>query len=181
MKFFLYILVCIVSGLFQTLVRPHIPEYLAFYDPLLIFIIYLGNKSSFLEGCIFSMVFGLFMDGLTSGGIGFYLASYTWFFFAVRGVGTYLRFGSSFIIILMVFIGILIQNGVFFLPEIIKGQDSLIGVSRLPFIKAQILWALFTSSVLFSFFSKLMTRYTEHTRSAFGTESDSQHPELIRE
>lgn len=180
MKFFLYIAVCIVSGLFQTLVRPHILEYLAFYDPLLIFIIYLANKSTFFEGCIFSIIFGLFMDGLSNGGIGFYLASYIWFFFAVRGIGIYLRFGSSFIIILMVFIGILIQNGVFFLPEIIKGQEPLLGVSRLPFIKAQIVWALFTSSFIFSFFSKIMTRYTGHARSTFGTDSDSQHPELIR-
>lgn len=180
MKLFLYIAVCIVSALFQTLVRPHIPEYLAFYDPLLVFIIYLGQKSNFLEGCIFSILSGLFMDGLSSGGVGFYFASYTWFFFAVRWIGMYLRFGSAFIVILVAFIGIMIQNFVFLLPEIIKSQEFLPGSARLSFIKAQMIWALFTSAFVFSLFSKFMTRYASQSKAAFGVGADSDKPELIR-
>nr|WP_027359704.1 hypothetical protein [Desulforegula conservatrix] len=180
MNIFLYISICIVSGLFQTIVRPHVPEYLAFYDPLLIFIIYLGQKSNFWEGCIFSILSGLFMDGLSSGGIGFFLAAYIWFFFSVRWIGMYFRFGSVFIVIIVAFIGIAIQNFVFLLPEIIENQNLFLGSSRISFIKAQMMWALFTSAFVFSLIAKFMTRYAGQSKSAFGADADSDKPELIR-
>lgn len=180
MKIFLYVSVCILCALFQTLLRPHIPIQFSFYDPVLIFVLFLAQKSGLIEGFVFTIISGLFMDGLSNGGIGFYLSSYIWFYFLVRLIGVYLRFESPLITIFLLFMGILIQNAVFFLPEVVRHHSYSLGETRVVFIRSQLIWALMTGVWFFNSFSRFLIRRLGKPGSVFGESGKSDDSDLIR-
>ena len=180
MKIFLYFSVCIISALFQTVIRPSVPIEFSFYDPLLIFILFLSQKSGLIEGLAMTMLAGLFMDGLSSGGIGFYFSSYAWFFFVVRLIGLYLRFESPLVTVFLLFTGILLQNAVFFIPEFVEKHVYALDESMASLIRSQLIWALLTGVWLFNSLSKFLTRLTGKAKSMLGESGNSDDSDLIR-
>lgn len=180
MKYFVYFVSFLTSALFQTVINPHLPPQFVFYDPFIVMVLYFAGKERFYEGCIFSILAGLLMDGVSGGGIGFFFASYIWFFFIARWIGMYLRFGNGVIIVLTSIIGVLVQNFVFFLPEIIRENRFLPSDFNLQFIRAQLVWAVFTSYGLYSLFSGAMDRFAGRSRTLFGSRRELDNQELIR-
>lgn len=159
MKFFIYISVCLAAAFVQTVLLPQVPSGMIFYDPLLVFVLCTAKKTGMIEGCLFSIFSGLYMDGLSSGGIGFFLASYVWFYFTVRLAGIYFRIESPLVTVMLLVIGIIIQNTVFYLPEFAGGRLFLVDRTAIVIIRSQTLWAILTGFPLYGFFAKIFDKY----------------------
>lgn len=158
MKLLIYITVCIATVFFRTVFLCKFPPSMSFYDPLLVFILCTVKKSGAVEGCLFSILAGLYTDGLSNGGTGFFLASYVWFFLTARLAGMYFRIESPLITAMLLISGVLIQNMVFCLPELMNIHDFLIEGSAIKIIRGQSVWMILTGIPLYNFFSAFMNR-----------------------
>jgi rod shape-determining protein MreD len=144
MIYILYACFSVFLVVLKTAVLGHFPLFRDFYDILLPVVLYLGLFRPVTEGLPLVLFCGFCMDSLTGGPFGIYISVYFWLFIAAKGLIQFFHAQSILIKPFIVFIGVVIENLMFFgLLTVFNGN----GVPPESFVQsavAQSLWAFFT-------------------------------------
>ena len=154
MTYFFYICVCLCLVIFQTTIIPHISLFSNFYDPLILFISYLGLFRTPRESILFILVLGFLMDNLSGGPFGLYLTTYFWLFIAVKIVIQYVHV-NNILLLFIVAVGVLMENIIFIAGVSMSGPDSQFFAITIRTFIFQILWAGCTGFFFITFFNHI--------------------------
>lgn len=83
------------------------------FDMLMPLVAYLSVCRPVPESVALAVVFGAGMDALSGGPFGFYIVTYVWLFFGVRGSMKFLDAGSYFLFPLILMAGMVMENLLF--------------------------------------------------------------------
>lgn len=148
MHYLLFLVFSVFLMVVQTVVLPEISGTLRLYDLVIPLTVYFSLYRPFREGLPIMLLTGIMMDMLSAAPIGIYLTVYLWLFVAFRQTWRVVRIRQSRLFPLVVAIGVLFENVVFWIvislqngvPEFFPGAVKTIG--------AQLLWAGVTSPLM---------------------------------
>ena len=117
MTFFFHILVSIAIIIFKTAIFPFLPVFNVLFDFFIPVVIYMGLFRSIRESIPSLLIQGIVMDSLSGAPFGIYLSCYLWLFAAVYWFKGFLHIHNYILLALIVFLGVLIQNGILILMD----------------------------------------------------------------
>ena len=164
MAYFFHFIICFFLVILQTTVMPYFSLFDGFYDLLFPFIVFLSLFRSSREGIPVILFFGFVMDTLSGGPFGLYLTTYLWLFVGVRWITSFLDVGDSILLLLVVAVGVLIQNLIFVAAITIFSPLTPAISQTMNTIAVQLLWAIFTGPVLLLFFNYSHNKWDKWTR-----------------
>jgi len=159
MSYFFNISACLFLVILQTTIMPYLPLLDQFYDLLIPFIVYLSLSSPVRESLPFVLFLGFIMDNLSGGPLGLYLTTYFWLYVGVIGITMFIQVGNRLLIITLI-----VASGVLFENLILLGAFAILGLRQqfagdaLEIVAVQVLWAIFTGSLLLLFFRNAQSR-----------------------
>lgn len=116
MAYLFYLIISIVLIIVQTSVFPLLAPTIAFYDLMLLFVIYLATYKEVKEGLPVVIAVSLVMDSLSGAPAGLYITAYLWIYFGVRQLGGFLDSGSFVLLPVAVAGGVFLENVFYVLP-----------------------------------------------------------------
>ena len=159
MSYFFNISACLFLVILQTTIMPYLPLLDQFYDLLIPFIVYLSLSRPVRESLPFVLFLGFIMDNLSGGPLGLYLTTYFWLYVGVIGITMFIQVGNRLLIItLIVASGVLFENLILLGTFAILGSRQQFAGDALEIVAVQVLWAIFTGSLLLLFFRNAQSR-----------------------
>ena len=159
MSYFFHISACLCLVILQTTIMPYLPLLDKFYDLLIPFIVYLSLSRPVRESLPFVLFLGFIMDNLSGGPFGLYLTTYFWLYAGVKGITAFIQVGNRLLIItLIVASGVLFENLIFLGAFAILGSRQQFAGGAFEIVTVQVLWAIFTGSLLLLFFRNAQSR-----------------------
>jgi cell shape-determining protein MreD len=159
MSYFFNISACLFLVILQTTIMPYLPVLDQFYDLLIPFIVYLSLSRPVRESLPFVLFLGFIMDNLSGGPLGLYLTTYFWLYVGVIGITMFIQVGNRLLIItLIVASGVLFENLILLGTFAILGSRQQFAGDALEIVAVQVLWAIFTGSLLLLFFRNAQSR-----------------------
>jgi rod shape-determining protein MreD len=138
---------------------PYLPLLDKFYDLLIPFIVYLSLSRLVRESLPFVLFLGFIMDNLSGGPFGLYLTTYFWLYVGVKGITAFIQVGNRLLIItFIVASGVLFENLILLGAFAILGSRQQFAGGALEIVAVQVLWAVFTGSLLLLFFRNAQSR-----------------------
>jgi len=119
------------------------------YDLLVPFIIYLGLFRPTRESIFVILFIGFLIDSLSGGLFGLYITTYFWLFIGVQWLRKNFQVENSLLFLVIVAIGVLVENCIFIAIPSILGPTSQLSKAEIKIILWQVLWALFTGPIFF--------------------------------
>jgi cell shape-determining protein MreD len=160
MSYFFHISACLFLVILQTTIMPYLPLLDKFYDLLIPFIVYLSLSRPVRESLPFVLFLGFIMDNLSGGPLWLYLTTYFWLYVGVKGITTFIQVGNRFLIItLIVASGVLFENLILWGAFAILGSRQHFAGDVLEIVAVQVLWAIFTGSLLLLCFRNAQSRF----------------------
>ena len=99
------------------------------------------------------------MDNLSGGPFGLYLTTYFWLYVGVKGITTFIQVGNRLLIITFIIAaGVLFENLVLLGAFAILGSRQQFAGGAFEIVAVQIVWAIFTGSLLLLFFRNAQNR-----------------------
>jgi cell shape-determining protein MreD len=138
-------------AVFNTTVVVHLPLFYGFYDPLLLFVIYLGFYRSIRESLLFIILFGIVMDAISGGPFGLYATSYIWLYIFVIWLTRFMRVTNSMILPGVVICSVIIQNMIFLGSMTLLDPNVSIPSFSFKIVILQIVWGIFTGPIFIIF------------------------------
>lgn len=124
-----------------------------FYDLLFPYIVFLSLFRPLRESIPVVIVFGFVMDTLSGGPFGLYLTTYLWLLVGVKWLTSFLDVNDSVLLLIIVALGVLIQNLIFIAAIIMFSSLALSFSLAVNTIAVQLLWATITGPILLLFFN----------------------------
>ncbi|MFC1858461.1 hypothetical protein ACFL9U_10635 [Thermodesulfobacteriota bacterium] len=149
----LYIFHCLWLIILQAAVLPHFSSLSGFYDLLLTLIIYLGLSRSVRDSVPVIFFAGFVMDNLSGGPFGVYLTTYFWMFATIKWLIKYFQAHNRALWLLIVAIGVLVENLIFFVPRAILQAEDWVPIFSMNILMPQFFWAILTGPLFLLFFS----------------------------
>ena len=159
MSYFFNISASLLFVILQTTIMPYLPLLDKFYDLLIPFIDSLSLSRPVRESLPFVLFLGFIMDNLSGGPFGLYLTTYFWLYIGVIGITTFIQVGNRLLIItLIVAGGVLFENLILLGAFAILGSRQQVAGDALEIVAVQVLWAIFTGSLVLLFLRKAQRR-----------------------
>jgi cell shape-determining protein MreD len=174
MSYFFNISACLFLLILQTAVVPVLPLLDRFYDLMIPFVVYLGLTRPVRESLPFVLLLGFIMDNLSGSPVGLYLTTYLWLFVGVKGITKVLQVGNRlFIIMLIVAVGVLVENLIFLGTLTILGPDQQLAGDAAKTITVQVLWAIWTGPVFLMIFRNVQNKLDLGFKAIYARKSDA--------
>ena len=174
MSYFFNIIACLFLVILQTTVMPYLPLLRSFYDPLILFIVFLGLSRPVRESLPFVLFLGFIMDNLSGSPFGLYLTAYFWIFAGVKGITRLLQVGNRlFIITLIVAACVLIENLIFLGTLTILGPDQQLAGNAAKTVTIQVLWAIWTGPIFLLVLKDVQNRLEAGFKAIYARKGDS--------
>lgn len=148
MTFFFYIGIGLGLMILQTSLLPRLAFIGHFFDLLVPLVIYLAAFRPLHESLIFTLFLGLLADNLSGGPFGLYLTAYVWLFVGVRMAATVVRAENPFLLVLIILLGVVLQNLIFYGGLVLFGSGPPEAGVALRVVSEQVGWVLLTGPVL---------------------------------
>jgi rod shape-determining protein MreD len=166
MTYFYYTGIGLGLIILQTSVLPHLPFIGYFFDLLLPLVIFLAAFRPLNESLTFTLFLGLLADNLSGGPFGLYLTVYVWLFIGVRMAATVVRAENPFLLVLIILIGVVLQNLTFYGVLAVFGPGPPLAGAALRVVSEQIGWVLLTGPVLAALMRQAHRHMTRRTKRA---------------
>lgn len=148
MRYLFYFIVSLFLVVLKTSVFAWFPLLDHIYDPLIIFVLFLGLNRPVGESLIFVIVSGLIMDDLSGGTFGLYTTTYFWLFAIVRILILYLRATSVLLLAALSAFGVFLENLIVFLTAVFLQTGSHFYAAVADIFLSQVVWAVITGPFL---------------------------------
>jgi cell shape-determining protein MreD len=103
-------LVIIIFLLFQTSIAPNFRDFFDFFNLMSFFVVYLALYRPSQEIILFVVLTGILVDSVSGCPFGLYITIYIWVSIGIRCVLKYLHKGNMFLIPMIIFGVILVEN-----------------------------------------------------------------------
>lgn len=165
MIYLFYIMVFLGVAVFNTTMVAHLPFFYGFYDPLLMFVIYIGFYRSIRESLLFIILFGIAMDAISGGPFGLYTTSYIWLYVFVIWLTRFMRVTNTMILPGVVICSVIIQNMIFLGSMTLLDPTVSIPSFSFKIVFLQIVWSIFTGPIFIIFLRNVNRRLEKWQRS----------------
>ena len=155
MTLIFYMLVLIACMVVKTAVFPFVPMFRAFYNPAVLFVLWLGLYRPVKESLAVVFVLGFFMDSLSASPFGLNIIIYFWLYMGVMWLNQFFH-GDNFVLLaVLAAAGVLLENLASFTAVAANAGVSVLHAKIVENLGAQLMWALVTGPVLIRGFSRL--------------------------
>ncbi|MGM0452054.1 MAG: hypothetical protein ACQERN_02665 [Thermodesulfobacteriota bacterium] len=158
MRYVFFVAMALGLLVIQTVVVPDLPAMLRFYDFIIPLVVFLSLYRPFGEGLAVVLGAGLMMDMVSGAPIGIYITIYLWLFVGFRRVWRWIRLSGKLLFPLIVIIGVLFENCVFWTAISLQKGMPVLSANAGEIIGFQMLWATVTAPVLLIFFKAVFSR-----------------------
>jgi len=172
MTYFFHIVVGTALIIFQTVIIPFVSLPDRFYDLMVPFVLYLGIYRSPFESIIIIIVLSFLMDSLSCAPFGLYGTTYLWLFVATRWGRQFLRVKNIFLLPLLILLGVLTENFIFFISFLILKTNIYQPEESVHIVIKQVTLAVLTGSFIPGILSYIYNLYREWLKSIFDEETD---------
>ncbi len=166
MTYFFYIGIGLGLTILQTSLLPRLAFIGHFFDLLLPLVVYLAAFRPLHESLPFTLFLGLLADNLSGGPFGLYLTTYVWLFIGVRMAATVVRAENPFLLVLIILLGVVLQNLIFYGGLVMFGPGPPAAGVALRVVSEQVGWVLLTGPVLAALMRQAHRLATKRFKSA---------------
>lgn len=149
MYYLVFVSLSLLIVILQTTIVPDLFEFLGLYDLLIPLSIYFSLYRAFHEGLPTLIVAALMMDMLSGAPAGIYLITYVWLFLAFRQTWRFLDLNHSYLFPLIVTIGVLFQQFIFWITLSIQSGQFVFSPAAMKVVFFQNLWAIVSAPIIF--------------------------------
>lgn len=152
-----YTLACLCLIVFQTAILPQMAVVGNCYDLIIPLIIYMAFFRPVFESLVIALALGFVMDSITGGPFGIFISLYFGLCLGTRWGMLYFHSGTTVFLPFAIGVGVLIENLMLLSVTAFISSQPIFPAGVAEMMAWQIVWAVITGPMLFSFIKFLHT------------------------